>query len=111
MAENNLNPEKNKETPEAALAREAFIFEKEKKQIEANLTRQQLLEDQSIREGFRFLFKSIVQFIVFVALGVFLVLMSRDVRKTDSTVGTVLMVIGAGLILRGMMSLGGFRSK
>ena len=107
MADQPPNSEKEKETPDAASAREAFIFEKEKREQEENLRRQQLLKDQSLREGFRYLFRSVIQFILFTAVGALLVILGRSLQKTDSAQGTALIVVGAGCILKGMISFSG----
>ena len=83
----------------------------ERKRIEASLKRQQLLEDQSLREGFRFLFKSVLQFILFVSVGAFLIIKSQDFSRNGNALGVLFLAGGTILILRGMISLGGFRSK
>ena len=83
MDDKSANQEKSKETPEAASAREAFIFEQKIKEIKTSLKRQQFLEEQSWREGFRFLFKSILQFVFFVSAGVLLIVKGHELQVLD----------------------------
>jgi hypothetical protein len=112
MAENPINPDKKEETKEAFSARDAFLFGEKEKQREFNRKRKQFLEEQSIREGFRYLTKSTFQFICSVVLGAFLIIKSRDFQiDNHGALGNVLVIIGAVLILNGMLILGGFRYK
>jgi len=106
-----IKEDKKEETKEALSARESFLFGEEKKQREARKKRQRLLEVQSLREGFSFLIRTTVEFVIFVVAGALFIIKGREIQQTDYPLGTTLLVLGVILILKGILSAGGFRLK
>ena len=110
-----INPGKKEEikeeTKEASSAREIFLFGEKEKQAQSRAQREQFLQDQSLREGFRFLSKSIFQFVFYVGFGTILLVQSRDLHTAHRTLASILMVLGIILVVNGMISLAGLRSK
>lgn len=99
-------------TPELErTSKEVYLDEKQQKEAEERLRRQEQQEDQSLREGMGFLVKSSFQFVFYVVIGAFVVIFSRDLQATNYPGGVLLMFVGLGLIIKGMISLGGFNSK
>ena len=87
------------------------LTEEERKALEVRLRKQQEQEDRSLEEGFRFLYRSVFQFIFFIIAGVFVIMFSRDLLAAKHPGGLLLMALGVGLIIKGMISLGGFNAK
>lgn len=99
-------------TPELErTSKEVYLDEKQQKEAEERLRRQQQQEDQSLREGLGFLVKSSFQFVFYVVIGAFILIFGQDFRATNYPGGILLMLLGLGLIIKGMISLGGFKSK
>src|SRR5262245_59809541 len=91
--------------------KEAYRDEKEEREAKERLRREQRQQDLSLKEGLSFLVNSVFQFIFYVAIGALLFLFGQDMVATGHAGGYLLIFGGVVLVIKGMMSFGGFNSK
>jgi hypothetical protein len=107
MSENNpKDPAKLSQTN-----REIQLGLDERREVELRVQKELRRQDQSLREGLAFLVQATIKFVFYVTIGAFVIMFGQDISAKNFATGALIMAAGAGLVIKGMLSLGAFSAK